>query len=126
MARHMAHRRGRSNATKDEAACKPAAESLDSGPKQERRTMKLIPTLMLTAALMLGAGQALAEPQFLVGTYSADGHKGMTLLKFAPATDSFTAVRTFADVENASFALYDARTAVRHRRDRSRRLGRRL
>jgi 6-phosphogluconolactonase len=72
--------------------------------------MKLIPTLMLTAALMLGAGQALAEPQFLVGTYSADGHKGMTLLKFAPATDSFTAVRTFADVENASFALYDART----------------
>lgn len=72
--------------------------------------MKLIPTLMLSAALALGAGRALADSQFLVGTYSADGHKGMTLLKFDAASDSFAAVRTFADVENASFALYDAKT----------------
>jgi 6-phosphogluconolactonase len=72
--------------------------------------MKLIPTLMLSAALMLGAGEAPAATQFLAGTYSADGHKGMSLLKFDAASDSFSTVRTFAAVENASFALYDART----------------
>lgn len=72
--------------------------------------MRLIPALMLTATLMLGADQALAASRFLVGTYSADGHKGMALLKFDAKTDRFTAVRRFAEVENASFALYDAKT----------------
>ncbi|CAN5147915.1 lactonase family protein [soil metagenome] len=72
--------------------------------------MKLIPTLMLTAALVLGAGEAMARTQFLAGTYSADGHKGLSLLKFDAATDSFVKVRAFESVENASFALYDAKT----------------
>lgn len=72
--------------------------------------MKLVPTLMLTAALALGAGQTMARTQFLAGTYSADGHKGMSLLKFDPATDGFVTVRTFQAVENASFALYDEKT----------------
>jgi len=72
--------------------------------------MKLIPTLFLTAALVLGAERAMAATQFLVGTYSTEGHKGMSLLRFDAATDSFTTVRTFAAVENASFALYDDKT----------------
>ena len=72
--------------------------------------MKLISTLVFAAAVMLGGGAALAETRYLVGTYSADGHKGMSLLKFDAATDRFTAVRTFADVENASFALHDPKT----------------
>jgi 6-phosphogluconolactonase len=72
--------------------------------------MKLIPTLMLTAALVLGAGEAMARTQFLAGTYSTGDHKGMSLLKFDAATDSFVTVRTFEAVENASFALYDAKT----------------
>lgn len=72
--------------------------------------MKLIPTLLLTATLALGAGETLARTQFLAGTYSADGHKGMSLLKFDAASDSFTTMRTFETVENASFALYDDKT----------------
>ena len=52
----------------------------------------------------------MAATQFLVGTYSTEGHKGLSLLRFDAATDSFTTVRAFAAVENASFALYDDKT----------------
>jgi 6-phosphogluconolactonase len=93
-----------------EAVLRQRAESPDKAFEPERPSMKLIPTLMLSAALLLGAGEALAAPQFLAGTYSADGHKGMSLLKFDAASDSFTTVRTFEAVENASFALYDAKS----------------
>jgi len=68
--------------------------------------------LALTAGLWFGGCQAEPAKDTLVltGTYSNETAKGMALLHYDPVTDQFTPVRTFADIENASFGIYDAQS----------------
>lgn len=49
-----------------------------------------------------------AEQFLLTGTYSNEAAKGIQLLRYDAEKDSFTAVTNFAEVENASFGVYDA------------------
>ncbi|MFT4090201.1 MAG: lactonase family protein [Asticcacaulis sp.] len=73
----------------------------------------LLAALAVTAGLCFAGCQAepaakVADPLLLVGTYSNEAGKGLQLLRYDSATDEFAPVSQFADIENASFGVYDA------------------